>query len=204
MKLVIVYIRPICLLTIGLLFSCRPNTSQDISVPEIELTWNENFYLDNGVVYLDSIPYSGYLLSYRNEKLYSKEGYYDGRLHGTTAKYYSDGKLMQVRPYANGEKDGEHLGYYPNGKLKFKYYFEDGLSQGTHYEWYKDGNPKAEMNYIDGRERGRQRVWRPDGKLRSNYITRENGRQYGMLGIKRCTKIDGQSGNIDPYTAKEK
>ena len=40
----------------------------------------------------------------------------------------------------------------------------------------------------------------PDGKYRSNYVITENGRKYGLVGLKRCKKIDGETENIDPYT----
>ena len=189
----------------GFLFSCSSYCSDSQKpIPNIEKEWSEHFVIDNGRVLQDSTLFSGYIVAYQEGRLIARTGYLDGRQHGDMLLYYPDGSLKQRRPYVHGEKHGEHLGYHPSGQLAFKYYFVNGKSEGTHFEWYEDGHLRAEMNYADGYELGQQRVWRPDGKLRSNYITRENGRQYGMLGIKRCTKIDSETGDLDPYTGKEK
>lgn len=171
-------------------------------IPNIEmLEGDERFDRTNdGKVMLDSVPYSGYLLSYyRDSTIRSKKGMYQGRLEGDFISYYPNGQVYSIRPYHLGEKHGEHLGYYEDGQIKFKYHFVNGFGQGTHKQWYQNGDLKSEMNYKDGKERGLQRVWRPDGKMRSNYVVRENGRQYGMLGLKRCAKIDSETGDVDPY-----
>ncbi|UXX77917.1 toxin-antitoxin system YwqK family antitoxin [Reichenbachiella carrageenanivorans] len=154
----------------------------------------------DGYTYLDSVRYTGYLISYYPDaRLKSKKGYYDGKLEGDYITYYPSGEVYSQRPYHKGEKHGEHLGYFEDGGLKFQYQFVDGLGEGTHKEWYESGEPKLEMNYVKGHELGAQKYWRPDGKLRSNYVVRENGRRYGMLGLKRCAKIDSETGDIDPY-----
>lgn len=155
---------------------------------------------DDGTIMLDTVKYSGYLLVYYPDStIKSRKSFYQGRLEGDFVSYYRNGQVFSQRPYHQGEKHGEHLGYYENGQLQFQYYFVDGLSQGTHKTWYPNGDLKMEMNYVDGRERGLQRVWRLDGKMRSNYVVRENGRKYGKLGLKRCAKIDSETGDIDPY-----
>ena len=46
-------------------------------------------------------------------------------------------------------------------------------------------------------------MWRPDGKYRANYVVRENGRSYGLTGLKRCKKIDGKNEVIDPVKRTE-
>lgn len=200
MKFALLFQRPIAVMVIGLLFSCE---SGFVQIPNIETDIDAvNLYADNGVLCLDSLPYSGYIVSHRGEALTSRVAYYEGRRHGLAMKYFADGSVKEDRNYLRGNKDGVHTGYYPSGQLRFKYTFIDGLSEGTHFEWYEDGSLRAELNYKEGKERGQQRVWRKDGKLRTNYVTRENGRQYGMMGIKRCTKIDSETGDIDPYRGK--
>ena len=57
----------------------------------------------------------------------------------------------------------------------------------------------SEINYLKGKPFGLTRVWRKDGKLRSNFVIRENGRRYGLAGIKRCTKIDTKKQILEPY-----
>lgn len=182
--------------------SLKTEVSQAIIIPEIRIEEGDQRLVlsQRGMMLLDSVPFSGYLFSnYPNGQLKSIKGFYQGKQEADAWMYYPDGKIFSQRPYRAGEKHGKHLGYYSNGQMKFQYYFEKGFGQGTHFEWYEDGSPRREMNYKDGKEFGAQKMWRTDGKLRSNYVVRENGRQYGMLGLKRCTKIDSESGDIEPY-----
>ncbi|MEQ6118678.1 toxin-antitoxin system YwqK family antitoxin [Reichenbachiella sp. MALMAid0571] len=174
----------------------------NIEIPLIEISENDSLLTinRNGIFLKEGIPYSGYLVSYSPDgNLESRKGYLNGRLEGNWTTYFSNGKVETIRSYRNGEKHGNHYGFYENGQMKFSYHFENGFSQGTHKTWYANGQLSTEMNYKDGYELGAQKVWRPDGKLRSNYVVRENGRRYGMLGLKRCAKIDSESGDIDKY-----
>lgn len=159
----------------------------------------------NGHLNYDSLPFSGFVMTYYpNGAIQSKKAYYEGIQQQVSYTYYPDGQKETVRPYLNGEKHGEHLGYHADGQPKFKYIFQNGFSEGTHYTWYPSGSLESEMNFKDGHEFGSQKVWRPDGKYRSNYVIRENGRRYGMLGIKRCQKIDSETGDMDPYLGESK
>jgi len=178
-----------------------------IEIPNVENREdNERLVRDlTGLILLDGVLYSGYLMSYSvDQVLINKRGYYQGKLEGRSTSYYQSGALRDNRPYKNGKKHGEHKGWYENGQLKFHYFFEDGLSVGNHKVWYKNGSPFKDMNYKKGRPFGSQKVWRSDGKVRANYVIRENGRKYGLAGLKRCTKIDSDTKIIDPYTGKEK
>lgn len=158
----------------------------------------------SGVIAFKGTPFSGYLLKkYTNDSVFQRQGYLNGVLNGVTTGYYPSGQILYSRPYLDGEKHGEHIGYHQNGVREFQYYFVNGFSEGNHKKWYPDGSMLSDMNYRDGKEFGKQQVWRPDGKLRANYVVRENGRRYGLQGIKRCTKLDGVSKTVDPYKGAE-
>lgn len=158
----------------------------------------------NGDIFKDGQPFSGYLIErYPSDSIALKVGYYNGKQNGVMTSYYENGEIRYVRPYFNGEKHGAHIGFHRNGVKAFEYYFVNGFSEGNHKEWFSDGELAADMNYVNGKEFGRQQVWRPDGKVRSNYIVRENGRRYGLMGIKRCTKLDGVTQTVDPYKGEK-
>ncbi|SNS99599.1 Antitoxin component YwqK of the YwqJK toxin-antitoxin module [Ekhidna lutea] len=158
----------------------------------------------NGDVFYHDLPFSGYLVErYPNDSLSLKIGFYDGKQNGVMTSYYENGSIRYIRPYLNGEKHGKHVGFHKNGTKAFEYHFVDGFSEGNHKEWYDNRQPATDMNYVNGKEFGRQQAWRPDGKVRSNYIVRENGRRYGLMGIKRCTKLDGVTQSVDPYKGEE-
>lgn len=143
---------------------------------------------------------SGYLIKKNsNNDIIEKKGYLNGYLEGKSVGYFDNGKLKFKRYYHSGKKVGTHKGWYINGQKKFEYFFIKGLSEETHYQWYENGQLYSEINYLNGKPFGATKIWRKDGKLRSNFVIRENGRRYGLAGIKRCTKINIKEEIIDPY-----
>lgn len=156
-----------------------------------------------GRIIYENQLFSGFLVQKdSNHNVIRSIPHYQGLIHGDWIDFFVDGSMKQKRSYLNGEKHGSHHGWYESGQLKFEYFFENGLSIGNHKAWYHDGSLYKDLNYKDGHEFGSQKMYRPDGKLRSNYVVRENGRAYGLAGLKRCSKIDGATEDIDPYTGK--
>ncbi len=177
-----------------------------IDIPEVFIAASNPMITkkQNGDIFMDGQSFSGYLIDrYKNDTIALKIGYLNGKQNGDMTAFYGNGDVRYVRPYFNGEKHGTHVGFHKNGVKAFEYYFVNGFSEGNHKEWYSDGELAADMNYVNGKEFGRQQVWRPDGKVRSNYIVRENGRRYGLMGIKRCTKLDGVTQTVDPYKGEK-
>jgi antitoxin component YwqK of YwqJK toxin-antitoxin module len=144
-------------------------------------------------------PFSGTLIHrFPNGNIETTTQYYRGVQHGEFFGYYQNGALKFNRPYQMGEKNGVHRGFYESSAKEFEFIFEKGLSIGNHFEWYESGQVFRDMNFVNGRERGSQKVYRPDGKLRANYVVRENGRKYGVVGVKRCTNLDTEEEKLDP------
>lgn len=180
-------------LLVFLLAGCAP------SIPKIELSEDHKNLSRNseGQLLCDGKPFSGYLVShYSSGVLRTSIPYYLGVQESVSLGYYPSGRLMYERPYKKGEKHGTHSGYYENGQPKFRYLFEKGLSIGNHQEWYESGQLASDLNYRKGQPFGPQKVWRPDGKIRSNYVMREDGRRYGLVGMKRCKNIDTENEQI--------
>tara|TARA_E500000331_G_C17256891_1_gene713475 strand:+ start:710 stop:1363 length:654 start_codon:yes stop_codon:yes gene_type:complete len=166
-----------------------------IGDPNLEYDTRRKLFYDNTL-------FSGKLVSQTKKGivLYKKE-YRNGLLDGKSFGYYPSGKIRFKRTYQKGKKNGVHRGWYESGQKKFEFVFKKGLSEGTHYQWYDTGAPYSEINYRNGKPFGSTKIWRKDGKLRSNFVIRENGKRYGLAGIKRCTKIDTKEEVIEPYTA---
>lgn len=144
--------------------------------------------------------FSGYIVKKNlNGDIIEKKGYLNGYPEGRSIGYFDNGKIKFKRYYKSGKKIGMHEGWYINGQKKFKFFFNKGLNKGTHYQWYDNGQLYSEINYLNGKPFGATKIWRKDGKLRTNFVIRENGRRYGLAGIKRCTKINIKEEIIDPY-----
>jgi antitoxin component YwqK of YwqJK toxin-antitoxin module len=172
------------------------------AIPDVELEEsNTRLYRNReGVLFNDSIPFSGFTFSlYDDGQLKARKSYLDGRLEGVSETYFPSGLVQTIRSYHGGEKHGLHKGFFENGQSEFLYDIENGFNQGTHFTWYSNGDTASIHNYKDGHELGVQKMWRQDGKMKANYVVRENGRRYGLLGVKRCAKIDSETGDIDPY-----
>ena len=169
----------------------------------VVLIGDSNLQYDTGrKLFYDNNLFSGKLVSQTKEGIVlHKKEYRNGLLDGKSFGYYPSGKIRFKRTYQKGKKNGVHIGWYESGQKKFEFVFKKGLSEGTHYRWYDTGAPYSEINYQNGKPFGSTKVWRKDGKLRSNFVIRENGRRYGLAGIKRCTKIDTKKEVIEPYTA---
>lgn len=215
-----IYFNSLVTVVIGLFFfSCGYSNRQpegsitiplfdSLTIPDIHKNAEDSLFLltNNGILKYSGSPFSGYVsVLYSNGSIKEISSYSNGQKEGNTIGYSVEGDTTFLRPYHEGSKHGNHFGWYANGQQQFHYIFENGLSVGNHKEWHDNGQLYQDLNYVLGYELGLQRVWRKDGKLRSNYVMRENGRKYGMLGLKRCAKIDSETGNIDRYAGvKEK
>lgn len=186
-----------------LLASCNQKVqekSPEVVIPNdtIEVT-DERVNNKVDTLFYAQKPFSGTMIHrFQNGNIETTTQYFDGVKHGDYKGYYQNGALKFDRPYQFGEKHGVHRGYYVSGAKQFEFLFENGLSIGNHFEWYESGQVFRDMHFENGRERGSQKVYRPDGKLRANYVVRENGRKYGMVGVKRCTNLDTEEEKLDP------
>ncbi len=172
-----------------------------ISPLEVSKNNQELIRTPQGLLQYQGIPFSGHVVEfYENGQTKSNTGYSQGLRERTTFGYYATGELKSKRDYTKGEKTGTHKGYFIGGEKRFEYTFQNGENVGTHYEWFVDGSLLMESNYQNGQPFGSQKVWRSDGKLRSNYVIREDGRKYGLVGIKRCKNIDIEEEQVKPLT----
>ena len=188
--------RGVFVIIVFLLVACSATPEMEVAAEHPGLGYQ------NGVLGLDSIPFSGYVVAHNESNiLLSRTPYKNGQEHGVKVAYYEDGQVRYYRNYSNGEKDGVHQGFYPGGAKKFEYRFKKGENIGTHYDWFENGQLAKLTNFKEGKPFGEQKMWRSDGKIRSNYVIREDGRRYGLVGLKRCKNIDTEEEEIEPLTA---
>lgn len=183
----------------------RVQETETIVIPGTEIEHDDALlHHDVTALFYDGKPFSGTVVEHDDSGgVVTKTSYYEGLKHGPHLGYYPDGSPMFERPYYRGEKHGVHRAWHLNGELKFDFYFQHGLSEGNHRQWYEDGTLYSNMNYLHGRESGSQKVYRPDGKLRANYVVRENGRKYGLVGLKRCKNLDTEKETFNVLKASE-
>ena len=196
--LIMKYVHSIIFTFIAMSLGCSP------AIPDLQIHEKDGDLsrTGKGLLLYKAEPFSGHLMDYYHDgRLKSVTPYKNGLRESISRGYYPTGELMYERPYSQGKKNGTHTGYFPGGQQKFRYEFEAGLSVGNHREWYSTGQLASDLNYLNGHPLGPQKVWRPDGKIRSNYVIREDGRRYGLVGIRRCKNLDTENERIAQLTA---
>jgi antitoxin component YwqK of YwqJK toxin-antitoxin module len=148
--------------------------------------------LRNGIYYLNSKPYSGFIKNlYQNNILKSIGSYFQGKQHGIIKTFFSNGNLESLRNYRNGIGYGQHLGYWKNGKKKFDFIYFNDKREGIQKQWYESGNKYYELTFNDDRENGMQKAWRENGKIYINYEVK-NGVRYGLQKSALCYTLKNE------------
>jgi antitoxin component YwqK of YwqJK toxin-antitoxin module len=152
---------------------------------------SEKLKLENGIYYLNSVPFSGCRKElFANNKVSMIASYLNGMQHGTSTSFYPNGQLQFVRMYKENKSFGKHFGYWENGNPKFEFYYLKDKREGSNKQWYITGKPYAFLNFKDDKEEGMQQAWRENGKPYMNYEVKE-GIRYGLQKSGLCyTLID--------------
>jgi antitoxin component YwqK of YwqJK toxin-antitoxin module len=147
--------------------------------------------LDNGIYYLNNLPFSGYRKDlYENKQVSLVAGYLNGMQHGTSTSFYSNGQLRFIRMYKENKSFGKHFGYWENGNPKFEFYYLNDKREGVNKQWYQNGQPYAFLYFKNDMEDGMQQAWRENGKPYINYEAKD-GFRYGLQKSGLCyTLID--------------
>lgn len=165
----------------------------EFEVPEIYVNTSETELVANkGVVELNGELFSGYTLSYYDEdqsKVKTQKGYLEGKRHGLTKAWYSDGQLKQEVHYADNKMHGSKIAWWPDGSLQSQYQMLMGVPHGELLEWYESGELFRKRNFVHGKEEGLQQAFRKNGKLYVNYESKD-GRIFGLKKAELCFEID--------------
>jgi antitoxin component YwqK of YwqJK toxin-antitoxin module len=188
----------ICFITFG----CNPKDKNantifekvDVSqIPNITIFENDaKLNPQNGVYYFNNKPFSGYIKSnYNFDSLKSTASYFQGKQHGITQTFFSNGKLETERNYKNGIGYGRHFGYWENGNMKFDFTYYDDKREGIQKQWYESGSKYYELSFSGDRENGMQKAWRENGKPYINYEVKD-GVRYGLQKSALCYTLKNE------------
>lgn len=173
----------------GLLLACHGAVKEP--APRVILPEDDpSLVVTNGVLWQAGKQYTGIIYTcYPNgTDTLSSAQYAQGRLHGTSRKYYPGAKLMEQREYNRGTKHGLQVSYWETGRKRFAFTAKNDAYEGELREWSADGKPVHLAHFKNGQEEGLQQMWYDNGKIRANYVIR-NGRRYGLLGTKNCENV---------------
>lgn len=158
----------------------------DTSLIPTDTVLSEKLKLENGIYYLNNMPFSGYRKElYGNNNVSLVAGYLNGMQHGKSVSYYPDGQTCYIRMYKKNKSFGKHIAYWENGNLKFEFYYLNDKREGPNKQWYQSGRPYAFLNFKDDKENGLQQAWRENGKAYINYEAKD-GFRYGLQKSGLC------------------
>ena len=115
-------------------------------------------------------------------ELYLKEG----KLDGSSKKWYRNGQLEYKTNSINDENDRLHIEndrlhieWYENGQLKSERNYKEGKENGFQKQWYESGQLQSEASFKDGSLDGLKKYWYKSGQLlyEENY---KEGKQEGL------------------------
>ena len=119
---------------------------------------------------------------YKNDKLFIKENYIDGKLNGKYEKYhiFETNKLAIECNYIDDKLEGEYTIYlyiYESDSnepkiIKEIYNYKNGLKNGEYIKFNSDSKIKIICNYMNGLKNGECKEYYSSGKLwkKYNYI----------------------------------
>ena len=109
--------------------------------------YDENFVSRYGLLYLKSSndPFSGRILTVdmgeSGEFVSSDESWKEGRKHGKSSKWFSNGIKMYERNYREGRWHGSVTRWWPNGQKMYVRAYTNGVRHGSEATWRSDGTP---------------------------------------------------------------
>ena len=109
--------------------------------------YDNNFVSRYGLLYLKSSndPFSGRILTVdigeSGEFVSSDETWKEGRKHGKSSKWFSNGIKMYERNYREGRWHGSVTRWWPNGQKMYVRAYTNGVRHGNEATWRSDGTP---------------------------------------------------------------
>ena len=109
--------------------------------------YDDNFVSRYGLLFLKSSndPFSGRILTVdigeSGEFVSSDETWKEGRKHGKSSKWFSNGIKMYERNYREGRWHGSVTRWWPNGQKMYVRAYSNGVRHGNEATWRSDGTP---------------------------------------------------------------
>ncbi len=109
--------------------------------------YEDNFVSRYGLLYLKAgqEPFSGRILTVdigdSGEFVSSDESWKEGRKHGKSSKWFSNGIKMYERNYKEGRWHGSVTRWWPNGQKMYVRAYTNGVRHGKEATWRSDGTP---------------------------------------------------------------
>jgi antitoxin component YwqK of YwqJK toxin-antitoxin module len=126
--------------------------------------------LKDGKLYRPSekTPFTGFVIEYYpGHVIKSRAQVTDGKLHGLSEGWHTNGLLQVQEHFVQGVSHGERTKWHPNGKKQSTASIIDGKIDGTFRRWNEDGTIAEEIPMKNGQPHGTSQAFYPSGFLKA-------------------------------------
>lgn len=164
--------RPFLLwLTLGMicvLLAVLMQQEPDEPVAEVSLSELEN---KQGLMVLKSTdtPFTGLVKDFRRDgSLLSCSFMVEGRFHGVSEGYHTNGVLQVSEHYQSGLSHGKRTTWYANGSTQTVAHLSDGMINGDFLRFHENGTLAEKVPMLDGKPHGLAQAWFTNGEIKSS------------------------------------
>ena len=175
---------------------------------KIDTKWTR--YREDGTIKSEGTRYeiendsTGWLVNYFETGIKRDSSYMlNGRLHGVTKFWYSDGQLKELVTWENGKQHGLFKTFYSNGQLNEETNWVHGQREGMSQAFHPNGNLRFICTNVNGIRQGEDKDYYPNGQLYKKCIKKDgvtegpgsyyyqNGKMHSF-GYYNHGKLDGE------------
>ncbi len=144
--------------------SSAPAVSLDVSLERKELKVRDGRFHVPG----SAKPFTGWLLDhYADGSPRCQSAVVDGRLHGESTGWFTNGVVELQEQFQAGLAEGTRTTWHPNGQKRSEGRLHEGRQEGRYQQWDESGRLVAEAEFSDGKPHGLSLAWHADGSLKA-------------------------------------
>lgn len=122
----------------------------------------------------------------------------DGRLHGISEGWSTNGVRELRESFKLGLADGVRTTWYPNGHQRSEGTLVAGLQQGEFRQWHDTGGLAARIKFKNGQPHGLSQAWYPSGCLQAEALMTQGHvavRHFYQDGEQRVSALLAEASN---------
>lgn len=116
-------------------------------------------------------PFTGWVTDhFVGGKLKLRSAVVDGKLHGESAGWFTNGVPDLRESFQHGLPHGTRTTWHANGQKHSEGQLVAGQQQGVYRQWHESGKLAAEAEFSAGKPHGISHAWYPDGSLKAEAL----------------------------------
>jgi antitoxin component YwqK of YwqJK toxin-antitoxin module len=169
---------------LGMLLNARkplPPSSREVPASELVVREGRSHWKD------EAVPFTGFIVEhYPDDSLKSRSYLVDGRMHGVSEGWFTNGVLQVREHFREGVSHGLREKWHPNGAKLSETPIENGKVHGSFMRWHDNGALAERLRMHQGEPDGESIAFFPSGSVKARVLVK-NGQV-----VRRETWKDGE------------